>query len=64
MARAEVVLELSGKEAGVLLKILGRVGGSPSGPRGAADSIQESLKRLGLVPIGHVSGEISFNKDW
>ncbi len=64
MASAKVVLELSGKEAGVLLRILGKVGGEPSGPRGAVDSIIEALKRLGIDPVGQTSGSVTLEKNW
>ena len=56
MAKAEVVLELSGIEAGVLLTILCHVGGDTDGPRGAVDSIRCALERLGIQPVGNVKG--------
>lgn len=59
MAKAEVTLDLSGIEAGVLLEILNHVGGRPEGVRGAADSIKQALERLGIEPIGEATGGIT-----
>lgn len=66
MARAEVILELTGKEAGVLLRILMRIGGDPNGPRGAADSIAAALNRLGISPVGKMEKGpgVVFTKEW
>ena len=64
MARAEIVLELSGKEAGVLLKVLENIGGNPQGPRGAIDSISSALKRLGIVATVSGSGGFRLDDRW
>ena len=56
MAKAEVILELSGIEAGVLLTILNHVGGYSEGPRAAADSIRYALNRLNIQSVGKVEG--------
>ncbi len=59
MAKAEVILELSGIEASVLLDILSLVGGKPSGRRGAADSIKHALERLGIGRVRGAKGGIT-----
>lgn len=62
MAKAEVVLELSGIEAGVLLEILDRVRGDPDGPRAAADSIRRAIRTLGIEPVGESTGNVTLSK--
>lgn len=44
----EVRLELCEQEASVLVEILHKIGGPPSGPRGAADSIRQALQDAGV----------------
>jgi hypothetical protein len=44
-----VTLELSAKEARVLMAIFRHVGGPPEGPRGKMDNVQNALQRAGLL---------------
>lgn len=60
MAEAKIVLSLSMKEAGVLLKILDNVGGNPLGPRGEADSIRYALIGVGIVPTGELESCVGY----
>lgn len=53
-----VTLELSAVEAGVLLEILYYITGSTAGPRGAADSVGEALRGLGIGRCGGGTGRI------
>lgn len=46
-----VVLELTEKDASVLLKVLNNVGGLSSGPRGVIDRIGNALYTAGVQPI-------------
>ncbi len=58
MAKAVIILELSGIEASVLLKVLSHVGGKPCGPRGTIDSIIKVMKELSIEPVGDAEGFI------
>lgn len=62
MAKAQVTLELSAVEAGVLLHILDHTGGDPNGPRGAVDSIKRVLTRLGVTYSGFVTGALTIDE--
>lgn len=48
-------LILTEGEAGVLLKVMGRVSGSPAGsPRGFCSAIYDALTTLNVRPVGEV----------
>ena len=63
-----LTLELSQKEAEVLVMVLNRVGGAPSGSRGKAEGILLALKKAGVQysetgkgdPIGETDRAIYF----
>jgi hypothetical protein len=57
-----VTLSLTKREAEVLHAITRRVGGSPKGARGCAESIREALHGVGIsYAMDSASGDISFN---
>jgi hypothetical protein len=43
-----VELELTAKEASVLMAVLRKIGGDPQGPRGAASAILTALEDVGV----------------
>jgi hypothetical protein len=45
-----VELELTAKEASVLLAVLNKIGGDPCGPRGQCDNINNALTGVGVRP--------------
>ncbi len=62
MSDEKVLLELSKREAGVLVEILNSVGGCPLGPRGVCDFILTSLEGLGIDGVGEAIGCIDLDK--
>jgi hypothetical protein len=54
-----ITLHLDAEEARVLRTILGRVGGSPEGPRGKSTKIWEQLQMFERI-TEHVTGTIRF----
>ena len=62
MLDEKVFLELSAREAGVLVEILNSVGGCPLGPRGVCDFILSSLEKLNINAVGEAIGQIDLDK--
>lgn len=59
---AQIMLELSEIEAGVLIEVLRHVGGCPSGFRGVADRIRKALNKFVTVSLEKASGSIWFGE--
>ena len=59
--RDGIVLDLTEKEAGALLKVLNNVGGDPKrSPRGLVANIEQALSELDVEPIGQIDSSSSY----